>query len=342
METLHSDVVIVGGGPAGATCGYILAKNGKPCILIDKAQFPREKLCGGGLTPKTQKLIEHIYGKENYKYRPIRNVDLYKEDRLLCTFQLRTEMRTVERIAFDDVLLNEYKNAGGAFIQGKLSKIEERENKIYLTLQDGTRIICNKLIGADGANSVVRKYLQPGFPKGMLCLEEKCNKKTDRNVQIHFTKKIKDGYLYLFPTPNGFVAGGGYTKTRLEVIRTELREKNLSDGENIKGAMIPMFDKMDYPFRENIYLIGDAGGYVDSISGEGLYYAIKTGEIAASSILNGLDFQVQSSEIVQRVKKTQRFANKFYNRIVLNTMLFVCSKKVFHNWASKLLNRYLA
>ena len=62
------DVVIIGAGPAGSICGYLLQKAGKSCLLVDHATFPRDKLCGGGLTPKCWKLLDELIPGFKYEY----------------------------------------------------------------------------------------------------------------------------------------------------------------------------------------------------------------------------------------------------------------------------------
>ncbi|PXV65091.1 flavin-dependent dehydrogenase [Dysgonomonas alginatilytica] len=341
MEIKHFNTIIIGGGPAGITCGYILTKNSKECLIIDRAEFPREKLCGGGLTPKAHKIVKSIFGEITYDYHAVNNFEVYSDNKYLCTYRLYTETRTVSRKEFDYVLYKEYINIGGKIQQGKPTVIEEKEGKVYITLADGQLFSCDYLVGADGANSFVRNYLHPNRSKGIICLETATDDKSIENIQVFFPKEFVGGFAYIFPNKDGCVVGCGYENLDVNVFRKYLKDNNIVSNQRIRGAYIPMFDKIDYPFKDNIILIGDAGGYADSISGEGLYYAFKTGENAAISIINNSSFEIQNRDVIKKILKTTKCSNLFYNKLVNSLFLFLFKKGFQHRRIEKLLNRYL-
>lgn len=341
MEANHIDTIIVGGGPAGTTCGYLLAKSNKDCLIIDRKEFPREKLCGGGLTPKTVKLINEIYGDLKYDYYSVTKMEVYKYNKYLNTFNMADGVRTVERTEFDMILHQKYLKEGGQFLVGTAITIEEKEGKVYITLKDGRIFSCNKLIAADGANSIIRKYIQPNYKKGVLCLEEKTDDKSVKNIKIFLGKKFKNGYMYAFPNNKGLVSGCGYIGTRIQTLRKALTDTNIISNDKIKGAYIPMYVKLDYSFKKNIILIGDAGSYTDSVSGEGIYYAIKTGQNAALSIINNEDFTITNAQMIRRMEKIRKLAIFFYNPLFLNLFFWACTQKKWSKIIEQKLNEYL-
>lgn len=326
METGHIKSIIVGGGPAGSTCGYQLVKHNEDCLIIDRKEFPRDKLCGGGLTPKAHILIDQIFPGIKYDYCCVNKIEMYSNNKYICDFSLNTELRTVARKEFDHILLNQYKEIGGKVITDTVSKVEEKKNKIYLTLASGKILSCDNLIGADGANSIVRKYLQPNFKKGIVCLEKNVANMSIRDMRVYFDKKFKSGYFYLFPNSQGYAVGYGDKCTTIEQFDQSLQEYNLMDDNKTKGAYIPMFDNLEYPFRKNILLVGDAGGYADSMTGEGIYFAIKSGQNAANSIIRNEDFKILNNEVIEVIKKRKKMASIFYFKPVMRLFVYMCKK----------------
>lgn len=329
MQTDHVKTIIVGGGPAGATCGYLLMKNNQDCLIIDRKEFPREKLCGGGLTPKAHMLLREIFGEIAYDYYDVKEMDVYSRGKYTCSFSLDAGIRTVLRSEFDHTLLKEYQKAGGKVMTATVKKIEEKERRIYLSLDSGKVLSCNCLIGADGVHSTVRKYLEPGFKKGALCLEkvvEDSAGKYGKNIKVYFDRKFESGYLYVFPNKQGYAVGYEDKQTSCEEFSQSLEKLGLTDNSKVKGAYIPVRDKRKYPFRKDIILIGDAGGYADSLTGEGIYYAIRSVQHAASAIISNQDFRTLNQDVLSAMKRRDRMARLFYIRLVNRLFMWMCRK----------------
>ena len=165
-------VVIVGAGPAGTTCGILLRRKNIDCVIIDRAVFPRDKICGGGLTPRSYKLLMRMMPDFCYEYNSVRRLKLCIEGEQVLDFLMNEEIRIVKRRDFDAQLLAHYQKNGGDFINDALIGVEEQGDKVIVTLKSGKQIICDYLVGADGANSKVRKYLNPNASHGILCMEQ--------------------------------------------------------------------------------------------------------------------------------------------------------------------------
>ncbi len=337
----HIRIIIVGGGPAGSTCGYILRKNGIDCVIVDKNEFPRDKLCGGGLTPKAHILLDNIFEGLKYDYHCANTMDVYAHNKSYCTFNLNPEIRTVLRSEFDTQLLEEYMKLDGRVITGRVVSIEEKNGKVFLTLDDGQKLSCDILIGADGAVSIVRRYLQPNYKKGIVCVEKTVKGKSRSGIQVIFDKRFDNGYMYVFPNKVGNIVGYGHKGTSVEEFKDLMKEYDVADNEKVKGAYIPMLEKIKYQFRKNILLIGDAGGYADSMTGEGIYYAIKTGENAARSIIENKDFHELSRSVIKEVRIIRLMSITFYFRPIHKLFLWMCTKPALSRRINRAVNKYL-
>lgn len=156
-----TEVLIVGAGPAGSMCGCLLKKAGVDCLLVDHATFPRDKICGGGLTSKCWHLLEHLLPDFHYDFNPVNHITIDIDGKASCEFDIAKPIRIVARKAFDHSLLQHYQSLGGAFMKGAFQTVEESPSQLIVTLKSGEQIACRYLVGADGSNSRVRHYLTP-------------------------------------------------------------------------------------------------------------------------------------------------------------------------------------
>lgn len=332
----HVDVLIVGAGPAGTACAIELQKVGHECLLVDRAAFPRDKLCGGGLTPKAWLLLEELFPNMKYEYLPVQHMQAYMKGRYLGQYTLQKEIRVVQRRTFDNLLLQEYLQAGGQFEQLALDHIEEPGNgKIVATMHNGEQIACRYLVGADGALSRVRKYLYPDTYRGILILEQYCQRKND-DIIIELSPEYKNGYFYIFP--NQQVDTVGYCDTNTSMDKWEngkLREGYIPEGR-LHGAMISTV--IDYPMHDHIMLVGDAGCWGDSLSYEGIYYALATGQAASRAIITGKSFSEKSKYLLKKKRHHDLAARLLYHRPTLRIVSVIGRCQHF---TSRILNRYI-
>jgi flavin-dependent dehydrogenase len=137
------DVVVVGAGPAGTTCAYLLKKAGVDCLLVDRATFPRDKICGGGLTAKAYRLLAELMPDFRYDYQSVRKIRLMIDKKLISEFQPSEELRIVSRKDFDYGLLQQFLQIGGPFEQEAFSGFKEQsDGKILVTMKSGKKILC--------------------------------------------------------------------------------------------------------------------------------------------------------------------------------------------------------
>ncbi|MBK9221168.1 MAG: geranylgeranyl reductase family protein [Saprospiraceae bacterium] len=291
------DVVIIGGGPAGTAAGITARNHGLSCCILDKSQFPRKKLCGGLITQKTLDLITEICkdirldGLYNFKSN---QVEIKNGSNTLVDFNVEIPLYFTYREEFDHLLLKKFEDLGGDVYQSsiQLSLINTTNRSIHLSAYS---IHYTYLIGADGANSSIRKLLDYDYRSSGFCLEQEIafGQLKDRNpelVSVYFGV-IPNGYGWVFPKKEGYTVGvGGPERNSLKMKEQLLLFLNtlgiVTDSAKVKGAFIPYGSFPKRLASDHVLLVGDAAGFVDPVNGEGIYFAILSGQKAIQAILD--------------------------------------------------------
>ena len=318
----NTRVIVAGAGPAGSVCAYLLHKAGVEVVLLDKAQFPRDKICGGGLTHKAYKLLSELYPDFQYDYNGVRHIKVTVNGKHTCEIDADQEIRIVNRKTFDHELLKQYEKAGGRFVnEGLESFREEPDESIVVTLSDGRELGCDYLVGADGANSLVRRQLMRQKDQKVLILEQYTAKSSPNEIEILLSNDYSLGYYYRFPNNDFDAIGYCDDHNSLEKFRTILKDKDLEE-TTLKGAVITV--STDYERHDCILLIGDAGGFCNRLTYEGLFYAFKTAQNACKAIVSGRRFS-EVNDLYFRKKKREQVATKvFYSQFGLAFSGFCC------------------
>jgi geranylgeranyl reductase family protein len=290
------DAVVVGAGPAGSTAAYRLATAGASVLLVDKARFPRDKPCGGGLTDRALDQIPF-------------DVSPVVED-AVCTFELglryerRFERSTAtplivmtQRRRLDAYLAEQAAEAGAELRQGaKVTNIANGAHEVTLSV-DGRRVRGTSLIGADGVNGTTAKSvgLDGGHDhavalEGNVPLAE-LNEARYRGRVLVELGTVPGGYAWVFPKGDhvnvgvgGWLREGPRLRDHLSRVCREYRipEERL---EGVRGYRLPMRRPGSSPATGRTLLIGDAAGLVDPLSGDGLYEAFLSARLAAEALL---------------------------------------------------------
>ncbi|MBI5408837.1 MAG: geranylgeranyl reductase family protein [Nitrospirae bacterium] len=304
------DVIIIGGGPAGSTAGYILGKAGLKVLIIDKSKFPRHKLCAGCITHKTTRLLERVFGETvaDLKGRDVINYasdryEIYYKDKLLTGKNLNASFHFVERYKYDNFLLRKAEDAGAGVIEGEgVLSIDPSNNEILTS--SGKTFTAKFLLGADGINSVVRRqfpeYLfdQKAWRQNLATgLEIFINRPDMENLShpsLYFDF-VNYGYAWAFPNRDKIIVGiGGLVQKNrrqfMPAFNKFLAALNLGalTTNNVKGFIFPYGNFLLNPVYKNIFLVGDAAGFADPLLGEGIFYAQRSAELASQSIVEAM------------------------------------------------------
>ncbi len=265
--------------------------------LIDKADFPRDKLCGGLLTQRSRNIYSRIFTDS---WKPVvdytaRGVKFFHQGKLLNEVENASELFFTRRMAFDQFLLQQAVTAGTTPYLGDALVDLDIHGKTC-QLRSGTKISFDFLIGADGVNSLVAKSLfgrafEPGTVAFALELEvERAGTlEAVRDPEIHFGL-ARWGYGWVFPKRDTLTVGIGGLHARNPELKQVFEDflvtrfGRLPEGR-IKGHHLPFGDYRKVPGRGGILLCGDAAGLVEPITGEGIAFAMLSGLYAAEAIL---------------------------------------------------------
>ena len=332
MEQYY-DTVIIGAGPAGMSCAITLQKNQQQVCVIDKALFPRNKTCAGLVTGKTLKLIKSIFESDDvdklFCYTA-NSIKLYRKNELLAEAPIKNSANLVNRIDFDNALVERYKAFGGKILEGERNiRIDYENNRVILS--DGDTIGYHHIVFADGALSLSHKLTD--FDKRKMAFGIEAYVPSDQfhtdSVDIYFDC-IEDGYLWVFPHGETVCIGaaGMYDKSAdyQKLIADFFKSIGVNpDIQKYTGAFLPygyLISQEKLP--KNVLLIGDAGGFTDPISGEGLYMALKTGMLAAEALSSGepkKTYLKSVAPIADIVKEGAKIQKMFFSSAVQKVFL---------------------
>jgi geranylgeranyl reductase family protein len=283
------DAVVVGAGPAGSTAAFGLARAGARVLLLDKARFPRDKPCGGGLTYRALRLLP-------FSVAPVveEEVDVFE---LGLGFRRRFVRRTAEplvvmtqRRRLDAFLVEQAREAGAEFRDG--AKVE-----LSPFCVDGVPIDSTVLIGADGVNGATAKTFGLDGHEHEVALEANvpygpvARSRYARRAVIEFGI-VPGGYGWVFPKGDHVNVGVGGWLHQGPRLRTHLarlcREHGIPDDAltEVRGYRLPLRRPGASPARGRTALVGDAAGLVDPVSGDGIYEALLSAQLAADAALD--------------------------------------------------------
>lgn len=334
------DVLIAGAGPAGVSCGIILQKFGVKCLIIDKAEFPREKLCGGLLTEKAYKKIIQLTNSADSVNKAtlqvVNRVGMANNNIILNSCDVDIPIRIIDRIIFDNELVNYYKSLGGTINECEVFKNYDSNECIVETDKEKYNVkYFVKAIGASSRSS--NKNI--GF-----CLETFIDKKDvilpEGNAVIIDFGILNKGYAWIFPSGKYYKIGFGnlYDKNcnYKEVFIEYLKQLKVSNYERyqIKGAFVPYGKCESVHTIDNFcILLGDQAGMTDPLYGEGLYFAFKTGIILAEEINNSLkngsplSYDKKIEQDKNQVNYGHVLKTAFFNKIIQSIFTFIFKRK---------------
>jgi geranylgeranyl reductase family protein len=316
VQSLSAEVIVVGAGPAGSAAAAWAARTGREVLVIDAAEFPRDKACGDGLTPRAVEELDRL-GLADWLDGRVRHHGLR-----MAGFGSSVQVRwpghsfpewssAVPRTELDDRVRKTAEESGASMLLGCKAVDVSRDSAgrvDEVVLADGRRVSCRHLIVADGARSTLGRVLGRQWHQqtvyGVAARAYLRSPRADEpwissDLELRSTEgKVLPGYGWIFPLGNGEVNLGvgalATAKRPAEVALRPLLTHYASlksqqwdfDGppRAVSSALLPMGGAVSGVAGPNWMLVGDAAACVNPLNGEGIDYGLETGRLAAEML----------------------------------------------------------
>jgi geranylgeranyl reductase family protein len=287
-------VVVVGAGPSGACAAIAARRAGLPVVLLDRATFPRDKACGDGIAAHVFDELATIGVRDPALGRtPTEHLELGTR-RAAATRQLRRPLYGIPRREFDAALVDAAVDAGAELVQHTVRELRVEPGRVVIDETFDADVV----VAADGVESVVRRQL--GIPLNgsghvAVAIRGYTPSLTDRARLVSLGRDWP-AYAWEFPLGDGTsnVGYGEVVRDGKRLTRALLLERleDLMPGAAAKatdwrGARIPLATHRPRQPSGRVLLTGDAASLVNPMSGEGIWYAVKSGILAGRSALHG-------------------------------------------------------
>jgi geranylgeranyl reductase family protein len=299
------DCVVVGAGPSGSTTAYRLAREGASVLLLDRAGFPRDKPCGGGVTGRAARMLP-------FSIDPVVE-EVVTVAELGLGYKRRVERGSGQPLAYmtqrkklDAHLVEHAVAVGAEFRDGVKATVLEAEEERVVVQVNGDRIAARALVGADGANGVTARALALGGNKEVgVALEgnlsyERLDRERYRGRLIIDFATVRGGYAWVFPKGDhvnfgvgGYGSEGPRLREQLEGL-CAAHGVRVDDLESVRGFRLPLRLPTSRLARGPGLLVGDAAGLIDPVSGDGMYECFLSGKLASEAVVAVLEGRERS------------------------------------------------
>ena len=318
------DLAITGGGPAGSAAAWQAAQTGARVVLVDKAEFPRDKPCGDGLTPRAVGYLQKMgLAREVAKFHRVNRAKVFSPREWELSFPHRPGMpdhgHVARRLELDALLLKNAESAGAEVRQSAevVGPIVDDDGRVTgVTIKSGEQVLADAVISADGAYSPVKRALRLDSPYNSysaiaIRAEMPANRPDADSLDIYLKLAFQGdqlpGYGWVFPLGDGRVnIGLGYVnsyKKWQQINATQLLGEflatlpaewelppidELKKSKGLQAWRLPMGFTAWPPWRPGVLFAGDSLGAARPVSGAGISKALQSGLAAGECAIAAL------------------------------------------------------
>lgn len=294
-----ADVVVVGAGPAGCAVAASAMGEGLRVCVFDRAVFPRDKPCGDGIAAEAFDVLADLgfdIDRISAGYPPVRRLRLTGPGGVSADRPMARAVRVIPRRVFDARLVDQVREMGAEVRRHTVRHVQRRNGLVTV---DGMR--AGVVVGADGSESVVRRMLHPDPPRARTValafrgyVDEPPGQR-DTQV-ITMTTRHWPAYAWSFPDGTGranigygeLLSGGVSTRTAmLERMRRLLPD--VGDIDALRAHRLPLSTGRPPIPDGRALLVGDAQSLINPLTGEGIFYAVRSGQLAGRAAVAGAD-----------------------------------------------------
>jgi flavin-dependent dehydrogenase len=316
-------IAIIGGGPAGAMAAAMLAHAGRTVVLFDE-KLAWEKPCGGGLTHKA--LAQYPFLRDaGTEHNLVHGCELISPAGLRLWLPLDRPIAIYSRKVLNEMLLDRARTAGAELVRARVTAVEGTPGSWRVRTSAGNTDAAYVILAAGARSSLRAQFAGALAPEDFMATFGYFIPSNGRRMQVRFVAGLH-GYIWSFPRCDHLsagVCGQISTKTTAE-LRLLLEEFLRDEGVEYQGA--PVYGHLLPALRlatlrdgryagEGWAIIGDAAGFVDPITGEGLYYALRSADLLAQALLAGRPQaydEMLRRDFLPELQTAARFANRFF------------------------------
>ena len=330
MKDELQPIAVIGGGPAGAMAAESLARSGQKVVLLEDRQA-WEKPCGGGITRKA--LVRYPFLAEaQVEHNWIDCCEVISPAGRRVNLPFSQKLAIYSRTVLNGLLLERARQAGAELVADRVVALEGEAGDWRLRLRSGVERGARYVVVASGARSPFRaRFMRAYAPGELLICVGYYLPGTSHRVQVRFMEGL-EGYIWTFPRHDHFSAGiasptdGSFSSAEL---RRKLDMFLEAEGFDYRSGtfyshILPVPNRAtltDKPFcGDGWAMVGDAAGVVDPITGEGIYYALRSGELAAQAIAAGAPERYQQM-LEQEILPELLVASGYAHRIFCGTLM---------------------